>query len=639
MESGEIPFDLLSPNFTESIAFQLLDEIPAAVFVIRDNGDFVYANSQAHQDLGFRQGVLGDLSINDLVQDHESRLLKKWSGLRTKNEIRFKEVFCLATGERKWFEVKAKLHIDSADELAVCTLQNLPDQNELNRRNAIAQIAFENTTDLIYIVSADATIVEVNEGACAALGYSRQELLGAHVRLINPNYSAKHFLSLQVRLNTDGSAKFESSRQRKDGSVFPVEVSTSFHQVEDEIFYFVIARDISKRKQVENDLLKTQVTVDNCADAVFWFDRNGRFVYVNQAACKSLGYSEAELKCLSLVDIAESKTEDEIHAAIIDLTTRKQLRLESKHISKDGRVFPVDIVTTAHQVVDEQFYCATVRDLTESKQHENLIHDLSAQLAHVNRLSSMGELASNIAHELNQPLTAIATNAFVLETQVSKLRPTVFVTQNDAAINIETMANDIMNQALNAGEIVHGMREFVTYRMADKVRTDLNLVVEQALSMAIPQINSLNVHLETQLSAGPLLGMVDPIQIQQIIVNLIRNSLDSLAEIEPEHRYLRVKARRKKSNGYTLITVQDSGGGIPADVVGRLFDPFESTKDDGMGIGLSISGSIAKNHGGKLIHNAAFTRGAEFFLLLPPLKTSDSETSDSNHSKASETSR
>jgi two-component system, LuxR family, sensor kinase FixL len=252
----------------------------------------------------------------------------------------------------------------------------------------------------------------------------------------------------------------------------------------------------------------------------------------------------------------------------------------------------------------------TMHDITERKQSEEETRQAQEKLTHVARLSTMGEMATGLAHEINQPLTAIATYA------QAGLRMMNSPGGADPEDLNEAM-KQITNQALRAGEVIKRLRAFVKNRATRTETLDLNRLIEdvQVLAESDARVNDMRLTLDLAPTVPPV--SADPVQIQQVLLNLIRNAIDALNEAPGAPREIVVRTRN--ATDAVEVAVIDRGPGIPAKVADNLFNPFFTTKATGTGLGLAISRSIIRAHQGKLAHQPTPGGGTTFYFTLPPL--------------------
>jgi C4-dicarboxylate-specific signal transduction histidine kinase len=247
-------------------------------------------------------------------------------------------------------------------------------------------------------------------------------------------------------------------------------------------------------------------------------------------------------------------------------------------------------------------------DVTDARRAEAEAREARERMMHVSRLATLGEMASGISHELNQPLTAIANYAQA-STRLLSANTTDLTDVRDAV-------EQITAQALRAGEIIRRLRSLVRNRTTDRELASINEVIEELGSLTRADARASDVRMVLELKPGLPRLSVDRIQIQQVLLNLLRNSIDALEVLPPERREVVIRTELD-GMGDILITVADTGPGVPIELLQRLFMPFATSKANGTGLGLAISRTIVEAHGGRLDYQAAAPRGAAFTVRLP----------------------
>jgi two-component system sensor kinase FixL len=248
-----------------------------------------------------------------------------------------------------------------------------------------------------------------------------------------------------------------------------------------------------------------------------------------------------------------------------------------------------------------------VRDVSARQLTEERLRELQAELVHVARLSAMGELASALAHELNQPLTAIINYA-----QATRRLADAGGGQHQAALL--SLLDKTSQQAGRAGQIIHRLSQFIAKGETERTLEDINVLVQEASALALIGAAEKGIAVRRTFASNLPRVLTDKIQIHQVITNLVRNSIDAVAEVEL--REIVVSTRRAGTAGVE-VRVADTGPGLAPEVVARLFQPFGTTKPGGIGIGLSICRSIVEAHGGKLWASANPRGGTTFHVMLP----------------------
>lgn len=274
---------------------------------------------------------------------------------------------------------------------------------------------------------------------------------------------------------------------------------------------------------------------------------------------------------------------------------------------KDGSTFPLELAVGEMNVTGLRHFTGFIRDLTERQQAEARLQELQNELVHVSRLTALGEMASALAHELNQPLSAIAN--YLKGSQMLLAREDVPLDRVSDAVE---RAGE---QALRAGDIIRRLREFVARGESERAVESLPKLVEEASALALVGAKEHGIRIRFEFSPDVDLVLADKVQIQQVVLNLVRNAVDAMTDTGSPRRELGI-AIAPASGNMAQVTVTDTGPGIDPEVAERLFQPFITTKRTGMGVGLSISRTIIEAHGGHIWAGAADEGGALFGFTL-----------------------
>jgi C4-dicarboxylate-specific signal transduction histidine kinase len=279
----------------------------------------------------------------------------------------------------------------------------------------------------------------------------------------------------------------------------------------------------------------------------------------------------------------------------------------------DGSVKHVKVLAhPARDVADNVEYVGILMDITAAKQAEEALQELQASLAHVTRVTALGELTASIAHEVNQPLAAIVTNGDAglrwLDREVPQLD------------EVRSAVERIIDSAKLAGEVIARLRALSRKTTSEKIRLDINEVVNEVLSLIRREISVHQVWVRLDLASSLLSVFGDRVQLQQVVLNLLVNSIQAMALVDDRPRELLIRSRAYNSE-HVLVEVRDSGVGVDPEHAGRLFNAFFTTKADGMGMGLSICRSIIEAHGGRIWASPNAGPGTIFQFTLPALRS------------------
>jgi two-component system sensor kinase FixL len=273
----------------------------------------------------------------------------------------------------------------------------------------------------------------------------------------------------------------------------------------------------------------------------------------------------------------------------------------------DGSTFPMELAVGEMHVRNQRFFTGFIRDLTERQQTEARLQELQAELVHMSRLTAMGEMASALAHELNQPLSAIAN-------YMKGSRRLLENREDQGAGLLRDAMDKAADQALRAGDIIRRLRDFVARGESERRVENVKKLVEEASALALVGAKDKGVRVRFAFAPGLGYVLADKVQVQQVLLNLIRNGIDAMEAATT--RELEVTTSRAPDN-MVEISVADTGAGISPEIAGQLFQPFVTTKSQGMGVGLSISRTIIESHGGSIAQRPNPGGGTIFFFTLP----------------------
>ncbi len=350
-------------------------------------------------------------------------------------------------------------------------------------------------------------------------------------------------------------------------------------------------------------------------DGIIMIDADGVVEIYNPACERLLGYRADEVIGRNVTMLMPSPYR-EAHDGYLEHYRRTGERhvigigREVVACRKDGSILPVFLSVGEGRINGRIVYVGILHDITERLGVKMRLQELQAELLHISRLSAMGQMTSALAHELNQPLAAIMNYAKAaqrtLETPDAQEPPQL----RQAAELIEKAAA----QAGRAGQIIRRLRDFIEIRHTARAREDLNRVVDDAIALGLIGTADLNVTLRVDLAKGIPPVFIDRIQIQQVLLNLIRNAIEAMQSVA--RRELSITTALEQP-GFVLVSVSDTGPGLDKEIASRLFLPFMTTKETGMGIGLSICRSIIDAHGGHIWASANEEGGVAFLFRLP----------------------
>ena len=359
-------------------------------------------------------------------------------------------------------------------------------------------------------------------------------------------------------------------------------------------------------------------------DAMIIIDEQGRVESLSTTAEKLFGYSAAELAGRNVSVLMPSPDRGQ-HDAYL----RRYLRTGEKRIigigrivvgeRKDGTTFPIHLTVGELRTGDRHYFTGFIRDLTDQQLTEIRLKELQSEVTHMSRYTALGEMASTLAHEINQPLTAISNYLRGSQRLLDRLDEQTTPMLRDAL-------GRAADQALRAGHIIRRLREFVSRGDSDRRIESLSKLIEDASTLALVGVREAGISVSFRLDPRADLVLADRIQVQQVLVNLIRNAMEVMIET-PNERRLEI-ATAVAADDHVEISVADTGAGLAPEVARQLFQPFVTTKRKGMGLGLSICRTIVEAHGGKIWVESRPGGGTVFRFTL---RSAEIEEVDSGH--------
>jgi PAS domain S-box-containing protein len=376
--------------------------------------------------------------------------------------------------------------------------------------------------------------------------------------------------------------------------------------------------DIEDLKQSQQELRKTdertRLIIDTALDAVVTMDASGTITSWNKQAEIVFGWSSVEAIGQHMSELIIPQPHRMAHESGLQhfLATGEgrllRRRIEVTAIRRGGVEFPVELEVIPLEFGEEWVFTAFIRDITDSKQAQEALRKTQAELANMARMMMMGQLTASIAHEVNQPLSGIITNASTCLRMLDANPPNVQGARETARRTIR--------DGNRASEVIKRLRALFSKRQATTESVDLNEASREVIALLLSKLQSARVILRSELADDLPLVTGDRVQLQQVIMNLLQNAADAMIDVHDRARQLLIRTQCDEAD-HVRLTVQDSGVGLEPQAIGRLFDAFYTTKDGGMGIGLAVSRSIIENHQGRIWAQPHDGPGATFSFSVP----------------------
>jgi PAS domain S-box-containing protein len=605
------------------------DGTPDAIFVKDRAGRYLLLNQAAtrfsgkpvSEMIGQDATVLFDADNARRVSEHDRRVMEQ-------NRPETRDEQLTAGGVTRTFQTtKAPYRDEHGNVIGVVGIsrditERIAMEQALRDREERYRSLFESSSDGIF-VKKGGRIILANPVLLRMLGCdSAQQIIGkTPYDIIHSDYHDMVRERIRVLFEERQAVPFvEQKFVRMDGSTLEIEIAAVRFEDQGEIAIHVTARDITARKKAEAALRESEERFRQIAEhiqEVFWM-ADAEFIqtiYISPGYERVWGRTAESLygDPKSFLDALHPEDRPRVIAALAAKRNRGGYCEQYRIIRPGGelrwirdRAFPV------HNEAGEVYrIVGLAEDITERQQAEEKLAQQHVELLHVSRLSTMGQMVAAMSHELSQPLTAANNFAAALAAQLDA------PAEPDRAI-VRGCNEAVIQQCLRAAAILQRLRDFGRKTPAQRTTCNLNKVLHDSAALVQNELARTNVRVQFDLAAASPEVEGDAIQLQQVIVNLLLNARDAMQATPPVDRVVAV--RTEVAGAVTVIEFEDRGTGISADVAPHLFQPFFSTKADGMGIGLSICHTILEEHGGKIEARSNPHGGATFRCTLPVLK-------------------
>jgi PAS domain S-box-containing protein len=479
--------------------------------------------------------------------------------------------------------------------------------------------AFENNPTMYFMLEASGGIRSVNPFGATQLGYTVDDLIGRSVLDLfhEADREAVQRYSASCLEKLGESLSWELRKVRKDGSVLWVrETARAILGPKNRPILLVACEDITRRKQGEEKLRQNEAYLQESqrlGHMGSWaYNVSSGELFASPELLRIFGRDPDQEKATTEMFRGNVHPEDR---AYVDDTIDKAMR-EKTDFAIDHRIVLPDgsikhVYSMAHRVFDDSNtlveYIGTVMDVTERKRSEEVLRRAQADLAHINRVTTMGELTASLAHEVNQPIAAAVTNANTCLRWLARDQPDLQEAR-EAALRI-------VKDGTRAAEIITRVRLLFKKGSPERELVDVNEVVREMIVLLHGEATRYSISFRTELEADLPQVMGDRVQLQQVFMNLMLNSIDAMKGVDGA-REVSIKSQRME-NEHIQLSVSDTGVGLPLQEASQIFNAFFTTKPDGTGMGLPISRSIIESHGGRLWAGDNPPHGASFYVTLP----------------------
>ncbi len=608
---------------------QILDCIPGLVCTLSPAGRIELANRQLLNYFGRTLEEINAWAMTDAIHpddlahviDHHTRSMT--AGTPYDFEFRARR----ADGVYRWFQARNLPMRDPDGGITGWSALMTDIEDRKRAEDALRESEYESRLivdsipGLIAVLDTSGEIERVSQPLLNYLGRSQEELRQwAADDTIHPDDRPGYLQAFERAFAVGDPVEYEAVRIRRFDGVYRwlnmrgLPLRDRQRQI---VRWYFLLTEIDDRKRAEDELKRSEarhrVVVETANDAVVSIDESGAIILANLAAKRIFGYNPDELvgKPLTvLMPGAMRKLHENGFKRYLE-TGVKHLKWQGTEFTAlraNGEEFPVE-VSFGEMVTDERkVFTGFIRDISEKKRAEEELRNSHAELARVMRVMTIGQLTASIAHEVNQPLSGIVTNASTCLRMLSGDPPNI-----DGA---RETARRTIRDGNRASEVVSRLRALFKRREVAAEPVDLNEAAREMIALSLSEMQSGRILVRHDFAENLPEVKGDRIQLQQVILNLMRNALDAMRDVDNRPRELLIKTESDDGKNVKL-TVRDTGAGFAPDAADRLFDSFYTTKDDGMGVGLSVSRSIVEAHRGRIWASANDGPGASFAFSIP----------------------
>ena len=596
------------------------EEAPVYHYMVSPEGKILDVNKAALETLGYtREEIIGKPLVTTVYapssRKKAERLFIKW---KEAGKIEDEELNIVTRGGDERTVLLSAHAIRDAEGKALYSISVQRDiterkraEEELRDREAKFRYLFEHSQIANALVGLDGKIIDVNQAAADFYGYGKSEIIGKNLlEFIAPESAAKvaeAFSSGLVHTHADSMEVEAITKGGKRTFFFPGGYHTLFEGGEEKGFLISVV-DVTERKRAEEALVdeatRRRLLFASARDGIVVLDEDAKVVEVNKRFAEMLGYTIEEVHELHTWDWDVQSAREEL-LEMMRTVDEAGAVLETRHRRKDGTVFDVDISASSALIAGQKLIFCVCRDVTERRRAEEERRQLEQKAQFASRLASVGELAAGVAHEINNPLTAVVGYASLL-------------------LDREDIPEDIRRdlEVINAGArrvagIVGKLLVFARQTKPERKYIDINEIISATLDLRAYSLQSSNVKVILQLDPDLPKTVADPGQLQQVFLNLIVNAE---TEIKLGHGAGKLAIKTEKiGDNIIRISFRDNGLGIAKKNLDRIFDPFFTTRKvgEGTGLGLSLCHGIVTEHKGRIWAESQLGKGATFIVELP----------------------
>ncbi len=607
----------------------IVDSIPGIIGVASPSGNIDMVSRQALEFFGRTIEELREWGTNDTIPPEDlPGVIDAYSrAISAGRPFEFQMRLRRADGVYRWFQERGFPLRDKGGSIArwYLLITDIDDQKRaekaLRESEYESRLIVDSIPGLIAVLGTGGEIERVSQPLLDYLGKSLEECRQWAVDdTIHPDDRPGYLQAFERAYAAGDPVEYEAARIRRFDGVYRW-LSMRGLPLRDRqghiLRWYFLLTDVDDRKRAEDELRRSEarhrVVVETASDAVLSIDESGAIILANPATKRIFGYTPEELigKPLTVLMPGAMRGLHEKGFQRYLETGARQLNWQGTEMTalrENGEEFPAEVSFGEMTSDQRRVFTGFIRDISEKKRSEAELRNSQAELARMTRAMTIGQLTASIAHEVNQPLSGIVMNASTCLRMLNGDEPNIEGARETARRTIR--------DGNRASEVVARLRTLFKRKEVADESIDLNDAAREVIALSLSELQSGKILVRHDFAESLPAVKGDRIQIQQVILNLIRNALDAMRDVDNRPRELLIKTESDDDKSVRLI-VRDTGIGFVPDAVDRLFDSFYTTKDDGMGIGLSLSRSIIEAHRGRIWAAANEGPGSSFTFSIP----------------------
>ncbi len=589
------------------IRAEMLDSARDAIMLHDFDGNYVYANRTALDERGYTWEEFMKLSTWDLVApEYTEEMEKWWREVKEKGYAMWEVQVLRKDGSIIPIETMATLVMFDGKEYILIVARDVTERKKAEEELKLRAEMLDQATDGMMLHDFDGNFIYANETTLKERGYTLEEFLKMNVRDIVAEPDTGKVEKWWQEIREKGYRHSEFSIRRKDGILVPMDAMGTTIKSGGKKYILSVTRNSTEQKKAEEELKLRAEILDQARDGMMLHDLNGNFIYANDAALEERGYGREEFMQMNVRDIVGTRLFDELSKRWRGLKGKGHKVREYEVRCKDGTLIPIESNITKVNYKGQEYILGITRNITERKKAEAERVELERKAQVASRLASVGEMASGIAHEINNPLTGVVGFAHLL------------VGREDLPEEVREQLKIIHEGGQRVSNIIQGLLSFARQSKPKRTYVDINEVIEGTIRLRQYRLETSNIEVIKRFDPELPWTMADAGQLQQVFINLVVNAEQEMVKA---HGKGRLEVRTELAGDRIRISFKDDGPGIAKENIERIFDPFFTTKEvgKGTGLGLSLSHGIIAEHGGQLYAKSKLGKGASFVVELPLL--------------------